>query len=177
MERVTVIKILGVWIQEDLKWDTQVRQVCKKAYSRINILCKLKYAGMDQKDLLDIYKLFLSSVCEYCSAVYHTSLTQDQVHKIESIQSTSLKIILSDKYRSYEDALNKCSLQSLSERRQEHMTKFAVKCVNDKFNSKMFPKSDRPRGKDVYNVNFARTSQYLKSTIPQCQRLLNIHSK
>ena len=132
---------------------------------------------MDTKDLLDIYKLFLRSVCEYCSAVYHTSLTQDQAHKIESIQSTSLKIILGDEYLSYKDALNKCNLKSLSDRRQDHMKKFALKCVNDKFNSKMFLKSDRPKGKEVYKVNFARTSQYLNSTIPQCQRLLNTLSK
>ena len=42
-----------------------------------------------------------------------------------------------------------------------------------KYNQKMFPKNNNVRGKDVFEVNFARTSQYLNSAIPQCQRLLN----
>ena len=41
LERVKVFKLLGIWLQEDLGWDTNTREVCKKAYSRVAVLnCK-----------------------------------------------------------------------------------------------------------------------------------------
>ena len=70
LERMSVVKLLGIWLQEDLKWDTQVKQICIKAYSRIQMLSKLKYAGIDSGDLVDIYKLFIRSICEYCRGEY-----------------------------------------------------------------------------------------------------------
>ena len=112
------------------------------------------------------------SVCEYCSAVYHSSLTIEQSDKIEAIQSTALKIILSSTYTNYKSALSKFSLQTLSERRQRHMQRFALKCISDTFNTNMFPLNTNRHSEKFY-VNFARTSQYLHSSIPQCQRLLN----
>ena len=177
LERRSVVKILGLWIQEDLKWEYNTKQICKKAYSRMHILNKLKYAGIKEADLITIYKLFIRSVCEYCSAVFHSSLTQEQVDKLEAIQSTALKIILSEKYIDYISALTYFSLDTLYERRQKHVIKFALKCTNDTHNKKIFPKNENIRGKDVYYVNFARTNQYLKSAVPQCQRLLNSHVK
>ena len=83
----------------------------------MNILNKLKYVGIGESDLLTIYKLFIRSICEYCSSVYHTSLTQELSNKIEAIQSTALKIILASKYTGYKSALTHFSISTLSERR------------------------------------------------------------
>ena len=103
----------------------------------------------------------------------HSSLSPELCEKIEAIQSTALKIILADRYKNYRSALSHFQLDTLSQRRQKHMERFALKCTQDKYNNTLFPKSQSERGKDIFHVNFARTSQYLKSTIPQCQRLLN----
>ena len=172
LERMSTIKLLGIWLQEDLKWDTQVKQICMKAYSRVQMLSKLKYAGISQNELIEIYKLFIRSVCEYCSVVYHTSLTIEQKNKLESIQKTCLKIILGDTYNSYEEALSHFSINTLEKRRQDHMTKFSIKCVNDDFNFEIFPRNNA-KCKEKFTVNFAKTTQYFNSAIPQCQRLLN----
>ena len=45
LERLSVTKIVGVWLQEDLGWEESTKQICKKAYARVAILSKLKYAG------------------------------------------------------------------------------------------------------------------------------------
>ena len=82
LQRKSVIKILGLWLQDDLKWDYNTKQICIKAYSRMNILNKLKYAGIKEADLVIIYKLFIRSICEYSSAVFHSSLTQELSSKI-----------------------------------------------------------------------------------------------
>ena len=137
------------------------------------MLCKLKYVGIKRDDLLNIYKLFIRSVCEYCSVVYHTSLTIKQTKKIELVQSTSLKIILEKDYIDYESALQLCDLDSLHDRRQSRMMSFAVKCVNDKFNKSIFPLNTNKHNKDIFQVNFARTNKYFNSAVPQCQRILN----
>ena len=79
---------------------------------------------------------------------------------------------MGDKYTSYDEALQLCSLETLETRREKHMIKFSLRCVNDYFNSKMFPVNNT-KSKEHFQVNYARTSQYLNSAIPQCQRLLN----
>ena len=113
LDRKRIVKILGIWLQEDLKWNFNTKQICIKAYSRMNMLNKLKYVGISENDLITIYKLFIRSVCEYCSAVFHTSLTQELSDKIEAIQKTSLRIILSSKYIDYQSALLYFSLDTL----------------------------------------------------------------
>ena len=60
LERNSVFKVLGIWLQEDLKWDFNTKQICIKAYSRMNILNKLKYVGIGESDLT-IYKLFITA--------------------------------------------------------------------------------------------------------------------
>ena len=144
-----------------------------KAYTRIQMLTKLKYAGIKREDLIDIYKLFIHSVAEYCSVVFHTSLTKLQIKKLETIQSTCLKIILGEDYESYENALKITSLKSLFDRRCERMSKFAIRCVKDKFNSQIFPLNENEKNREVFKVNFARTKKYYNSAVPQCQRILN----
>ena len=84
-----------------------------------------------------------------------------------------MKIILGEKYLNYEDALKITSLKTLHDRRSERMAKFAVRCVNDKFNKQIFPLNKNTKNKEVFKVNFARTNKYLKSAVPQCQRILN----
>ena len=142
----------------------------------MQMINRLKYAGISEDELVTINKLFIRSVREHSSAVFHSSLTQELSDKIEAIQRTTLKIILGDKYIDYQTSLEYFSLVTLQERRQTHMEKFAIKCTEDKFNYTMFPKNNNVNNREEYQVNFARTSQYMKSTIPQCQRFLNTHS-
>ena len=49
IERVTSMKILSAWISEDLSWARNCQEICGKAYSRLSIITKLKYVGMDRK--------------------------------------------------------------------------------------------------------------------------------
>ena len=55
LQRIEVQKILGVWISEDISWSKNYKEICKKAYSRLSMLPKLKYAGDSLDDLLNIY--------------------------------------------------------------------------------------------------------------------------
>ena len=144
------------------------------------MLTKLKYAGVSRDDLLEVYKLFIRSIAEYCAVAFHSSLTNEQSNKLEKIQKTCLKMILGDMYINYTAAIEMCGLQSLFDRRQSRCLDFASKCVKHPRNRRMFPlnqtSSSHPiRDKEAFHVNFARTEDYKKSAIPFCQRLLNDH--
>ena len=168
-----------MYICEDLFWSKNCREICKKAYSRLQMITKLKYVGVRTEDLLDIFKLYIRSIAEYCSVVFHSTLTIDQSDKLERIQKTCLRVILGEMYIDYKSALEMSGLQTLSARRQARCLDFAQKCLKHPRNSRLFPLNNLPnlevRKMEKFKVNFAKTSAYMKTTIPYCQRLLNLH--
>ena len=158
--------------------------MCRRAYSRMSMLTKLKYVGVSTEDLIDIFILFIRSITEYCAVAFHSSLTVAQATDIERIQKTSLKVILGDNYVSYPAALEMCGLDTLHDRREKRCLDFAIKSSKHPRNSRMFPlnsnwsiEGNMVRNREFFEVNFARTEQYRKSAIPFCQRKLNEHFK
>ena len=175
------MKILGVWLSEDISdWTKNTSEICRKAFSRIGMLSKLKYVGVPIEDLIEIYCLFIRSTAEYCSAVFATSLTVEQDRKLTNIEKTALRIILQDNYVSYEAALEMTGLSSLSERRAAHLLSFSRRASQHPFHGpRMFPINPdiqdihNLRNGEKYHVNFSRGAAYFNSTIPTAQRLLN----
>ena len=105
IDQVKQQKVCGVWITDDLKWEKNTRELSKGAYARISLSSKLKYFGVSQEDLIDVYVLFIRSLLEYCSVVWHSSLTIKDIQILERVQKTCLRIIQGDSYTSYELAL------------------------------------------------------------------------
>ena len=103
------------------------------------MLTKLKYVGLDKADLLDIYILYIRSVLEYCSTVWHFTLTAEQSQQIEKVQETSLKINLGDEYSGYENSLRAVGLDSLKTMRENKCLSFGIKCLLHPVHSSMFP--------------------------------------
>ena len=89
-EKVSATKRLGVWISEDLDWELNTLELCKKAYSRISLLCKLKYVGLSTQDLLKTYISFIRVLLEYACVVWHSTLTVNQICALERVQKTCL---------------------------------------------------------------------------------------
>ena len=178
IEQVPTAKIVGVWLQSNLKWDRNTKELTMKAFSRISMITKLKYVGVGTDDLMDIYKLYIRSIVEYCSVVWHSSLTEELSRKLEMVQKIYLRVILGDKYESYSDALDICNLKNLYERREERCLSFAKKCLKHPVHSKLFPlnmnnKNNMHKSREKYVVNFGRTNAYKDSTVPYLQRTLN----
>ena len=172
LDRISVTKLLGLWISEDLSWDLNTKAICRKAYSRLSMLTKLKYVGVSIEDLLEIYVLFIRSITEYCAVAFHSSLTLEQTSNLERIQKTCLKVILNDNYISYGSALEMTGLETLQDCREKRCLNFARKCVAHPTNQCFFPLNNI-HYREKFCVNHARTATYEKSTIPYCQRLLN----
>ena len=115
--RKPYIKLLGVWLQEDGGWGKKTQELCKKAYMRMSMLTKFRYAGVSKENLLTIYKLHIRSCLEYNAVSFHSSLSSQQAAAIERYQSVCLNVILQENYISYEAALQMTGLEKLEDRR------------------------------------------------------------
>ena len=113
IEKISATKLLGLWISEDMSWTKNCKEICRKSYSRISMITKLKYVGVNIEDLIEIYVLFIRSLTECCSLAFLSTLTREQSQKLENIQKTCLKVILGDIYIDYFSALEISGLQTL----------------------------------------------------------------
>ena len=175
LDETKEVKLLGVWVTENMSWDSNTSELCRKAYSRMSMLTKLRYAGVKTEDLLDVYKLFIRSLLEYCCVVWHSRLNHDASADLERVQKTCLKIILGELYSSYESALEMTGLETLDSRREMRCLSFARKCIKHPKHKNMFPLNHNGT-KEKFVVNFARTETYKESSIPYMLRLLNRES-
>ena len=183
LDRIEAVKIVGVWLTTWLDWEKNTSEICKKAYARVTMITKLKYAGVNTQDLINIYILYIRSVLEYCSVLWHSTLTIEQSQAIERVQKTCLKIILGSEYTSYTDALEYTGLELLSTRRETRCLQFGLKCLVHPLHHRMFPanpqldNNSRIRQQEHFVVNKARTESYRMSAIPYIQRKLNEYAK
>jgi len=144
------------------------------------MITKLKYVGVPTQDLLDIYKLLVRSLLEYCCVAWHSSLTQAQSYDIERVQRTALKVILGDSYEDYETALQQCVLDTLFSRREYRCLSYGLKCVEHPKHKSMFPlnvsEEVHIRNHNKFFVDFAKHSYHKSSAIPYIQNImLNEH--
>ena len=95
----------------------------KRAYAKVGLITKLKYAGVSKDDLILLYKLHVRSCLEYVVVAWHSSLSSRQEAAIERCQAVCLRIILQDSYVSYPAALEMAGLETLANRR-------ASRCLN-----------------------------------------------
>ena len=183
IDQVHAARLLGVIISDDLSFEKNTDDICKRAYARISMITKLKYVGVCVPDLIDIYTLFVRSLLEYCCVSWHSSLTQLLSNNIERVQRTALKVILGTDYTDYESSLEKCSLDTLFNRREKRCLTFGLRSIKHPKHSSMFPLNDMQvnlhdiRSINKFKVNFARTGTYQKSSIPYIQNMLNDHFK
>ena len=119
--KVKTAKLLGLIISDDLTWTEHINSICKKASKRLYYLILLRRSGLGKKDLLIYYKHIIRPVLEYCSVVWHTSITKGQINQIDHIQDRALKII----------GLESNCLESLSLRRESQCIKFFKNMFNN----------------------------------------------
>ena len=116
IEVIDSTKLLGTIITSDLKWDQNTVHIVKKANSRMELLRRVASFGTSVEDLKNIYFLFVRSQLEQSAVVWHSSLTEDNKHDLERVQKSAVKIILGEKYKSYQQALSELGIDTLDVR-------------------------------------------------------------
>ena len=119
------VKLLGVFIQQNLKWDKQVNEILRKAYAKLYMLCLLKPYNVPTSDLLTVYNCYIRPTVEYAVPVWNPGLTKDHVRKLENVQKRAFKIILGREFTQYDDALSLLKVCTLAERRKLICLQFA----------------------------------------------------
>jgi len=158
--------------ETDLSWAPNTKALCRKAFSRLWIIRRLKRLNVSQANLLDVYEKQIRCICEYACPVWTGALTRQEVVQIERVQKAAFAIILGNQYKNYKQALKLLGTPSLENRREILNLKFARKCKNsEKFNhwftdmpkptSTMTTRSMKRSG--VAPVQF-RTKAFSKST-------------
>ena len=64
LEVVEKVKLLGVHLRSDMRWCDNTDIICKKGYSRLWILRRLKGLGANLAELVDIYEKQVRAVLE-----------------------------------------------------------------------------------------------------------------
>ncbi len=177
LETVDNMKLLGLHIQQNLKWDKQVENMIKRASRRFYLLYMLRGFGAPVEDLLAVYQTYIRPLVEYASPVWHPAITQEQSRQIEMIQKRSCRLILGNRYEHYNTSLADLNLAMLSDRREQLLLKFGQKLLNSERHQHLIPR--RPdsvyalRTSKKYQEPRSRTDRYSRSTIPHIIRLLN----
>ena len=138
---VSSAKVLGIWLQEDLKWDSQIDHLCKNANKRLFMLRTLKRFGFNTSELITVYRGYIRPIIEYADVIWHSSLTLKQSQTLESIQRRACKIMLGFEYVSYVNALEICDLDLLSARRETHCLNFARSLLKSERTKMLIPPS------------------------------------
>ena len=178
IEVVEKLKLLGVMITDDLKWNCNTSYITSRGYRKLWILRRLKIFGASNQQLKDIYFKQVRSILEYAAVVWHSSLTQTNTAHIERVQKCALAIILGEKYTSYENALKLLKIDQLSIRREALCKKFARKTFKNEKYDHWFVRDQntantRRQTQSVKPV-LTRTKRFMKSALPYITSLVNI---
>ena len=123
IEIIENTRLLGTIIQNNLRWDLNTKEIIRKANARMELLRKVSNFSPGIEDLKTIYIMFVRSILEHSAPVWHSSLSLENRKDLERVQKTAFKIILGNKFKSYENGLKILDLQTLEERRNEILPK------------------------------------------------------
>ena len=88
-------------------------------------------------------KIKLSLLEQNCQ-VWHYSITEGDKSDLERVQKLAVKIILQERYESYEQSLVQLNLENMTKRRDKICLKFARKCLKHEKTQDMFPLNNDP---------------------------------
>ena len=178
IETMKETKLLGTIITDDLKWNKNTENIVKESNKRMQLLHKASRFTSNTRDLKQIYMLQIRSKLDQSAVVWHSSLTSKNRNDLERIQKSAMKIILGDRYLSYEEALEQLGLETLEKRRDQMCLKISKQCLKLEKMRGLFPRRQsehlmEKRSSDVFNSVISHTERFRRSAIPFMIRRLN----
>ena len=177
LEVKSTLKILGIQVQHDLKWNAQVEQMTKKASSKIWMLRRMKQLGVDENTICHYWKAEGRVHLEAASAVWGSGLTVRQAQDLQRVEHRAVAAFTSWR----EDPALSClrlGLQPLAARRLKLAKTFAKRTVEKSRHKDIFTRIENPypgRGgvRREWREPQCRTKRHLQSAVPFLTRLLN----
>lgn len=108
-------KDLGITITTDLKWETHITQMTKKANSMIYLI-QIAFKGLSKEMILKLYKTYVRPKLEYVQTIWNPYYVKD-IEQIERVQRRITRLPQELKDLPYEERLAILDLTTLRERR------------------------------------------------------------
>ena len=131
LEEVKNMTLLGFVFSNNMSMKNNTYNLIKKANQRMTIIRKLYNFSVPTKDLVQIYCLFVRSILEFNSCVWFASITEQEKEDLERVQKIACRLILREKYLSYEKSLSILQIQTLEARRLSMALNFGRKCTKN----------------------------------------------
>ena len=176
VDLVEQTKLLGVILSSNLSWEANTDYIVKRCNSKIWILRRLKKLGASPDDLMDVYYKQIRSIAEFAVPVWNSSLTGDDIAKLERLQKIALHIILSENYKSYNSALKSLGMNKLSDRRRKMCLNFAKKAQkHEKFSTwfRLNPRNKTRQKQPKFCNVLCKKVRFEKSPLCYMTNLLN----
>ena len=180
LQVVEKTKLLGVIISNDLKWQENTKEICKKAYKRMWALRRMKVLDVEPLVMLDVYKKEIRAVLELAVPAWNSGLTQKQIAEIERVQRVAIYIILSNSKTgksefSYDMGLVILDLEPLYIRREKLCRAFAKKTLKSKHSDIFNTRKNyyNTRLKKDFSEYKCNTNRFYNSPVNYLTRLLN----
>ena len=178
IEEKTTMKILGIQVQSDLRWEAQVLQMISRASKTSWVLRRMRALGVDRKTLVQYWVAEGRTHLEMACAVWSSSITMAQRRSLSRSQRVAMAAMVGHWAPSHTGQLEELGLERLDLRRDRICKRFALRTASKSRHSDIFTLAARgPQrpGKRVlkYQEPRARTSRYQKSAVPYLTRILN----
>ena len=170
------LKVLGFHFSRRPTVHAHVEALRKRFRRQYWILFHLRKAGFSEEELSKVYRTIILPTADYCAAVYHPMLNDEQDQVVERLQAQALKCIFGPGI-SYANMRKKAEVTTLRQRRIEACDKFANKCLSNRKFEHWFPlrRTGRAgnRGGEKYAEEFARCDRLKNTPIFYMRRRLN----
>ena len=182
IETVQEARLLGTIISNDLKWEANTKFLVKDSNRRLRLLHNAAKFTRNKQHLKEIYMLHVRCKLEQAAPVWHNSITKSENCSLERVQRAAVRIMMRDKYESYESSLKVLKMDSLEKRRDKLTLNFAKSSLKLEKMNKLFPINENSHGMvkrnfDKFKVKKAKTERYKNSTVISIQRMLNEEEK
>ena len=170
------MKILGVILTSDLRWEENTKYICKKAFKSMWTLRRMKSLGMDNFTIMDVYFKEVRCHLELAVPVWHSGLTVKLSADIERVQRVAVSILTGLTEFSYAHVCSLLGIKPLHIRRQELCDKFSVKTAapgcrhSDLFEIQNSGYNTR---NTYFREHFCHTTRFYNSALPSLTRSLN----
>ena len=125
---VSSTKVVGIWLQEDLIWDSQIDHLCKNDTTQLFMLRALKRFGFNTWELITVCRRYILRLYNWVCRCHLALLFLLQFQTLEIIQRRA------------------CNLVLLTARREIHCLNFARSLLKFK-RTKMLPSSKKKKKK------------------------------
>ena len=110
---VTEARLLGLILDDRLSWWPLVRDTVQRAKAKIWSLVKLRDAGANVEQLVELYIARVRGTIEYGAQVYGPLLNAGQDEELEGLQRKCVQIVLGPRSKSYRSNLEVLGLEDV----------------------------------------------------------------